>query len=297
MKLSLFNQKGKKLNKKVELPSNVFGQKINKTLLNLSVYVYLSNQRKATAHTQKRKEVRGGGAKPWAQKGTGRARHGSIRSPLWKGGGVVFGPRKKRNYKKKMTRNMRKNAIRSAFSYHQKENQVITLDKYKAEDKRFTKNVLKMRDKLPVKENEKLLIVYSGKNDDLNLGARNLKDTNAITTNEINVYTLLDHDKVLIISDAIDEISKLWGSEISDKKGQKKKKIEMEDKKKEKKFQKSKGGKGIESFKFSTRIENALKDADINTKAELEKVIAKEEKIDGIGEKSLEKIKIKLNKE
>ena len=102
MKVDLYDNKGKKSSKQVELEASVFAGKINQDLLRQYVYTYLGNQRQSNAHTKERGDVRGGGKKPWKQKGTGRARHGSSRSPIWKGGSVTFGPSNDRNFKKVM---------------------------------------------------------------------------------------------------------------------------------------------------------------------------------------------------
>ena len=110
MKYPLFNQKGEKIGE-VSLPKEIFGQDLNEDLLHQAIVVEEANQRKVIAHTKIRSEVSGGGVKPWRQKGTGRARVGSIRSPLWKGGGTTFGPRKERVFRKKINQKMKKKLI------------------------------------------------------------------------------------------------------------------------------------------------------------------------------------------
>ncbi|CAG1771971.1 partial 50S ribosomal protein L4, partial [uncultured bacterium] len=115
MNLPVFNQKAKKI-EEIEVNDSVFNAPVNDKVLAQYVYVYLSNQRESNAHTKDRSEVRGGGKKPWKQKGTGRARVGSIRSPIWKGGGVTFGPTNQTNWKRKLTKSFKAAAFRNAFS-------------------------------------------------------------------------------------------------------------------------------------------------------------------------------------
>ena len=128
MKYPLENQRGEKIGE-VSLPAEVFEQPMNESLIHQVVVGEESNQRKAIAHTKTRAEVKGGGAKPWRQKGTGRARAGSIRSPLWKGGGTTFGPRKERVFSKKINRKMRKKALALALSSKVRDKELKVLDK------------------------------------------------------------------------------------------------------------------------------------------------------------------------
>src|SRR3989338_9588952 len=127
MNLPLYNQQAENIGK-VELPDNVFGLPMNGDLLHQVVVSQMSNKRQNVAHTKERGEVRGGGKKPWRQKGTGRARHGSIRSPIWKGGGVTFGPRKERVFKKKINKKMARKALFLALSSKVKDKEMIVID-------------------------------------------------------------------------------------------------------------------------------------------------------------------------
>ncbi len=299
MDLNLYSKTGRKLKKKVKLDDSVFGAKVNPYLVSLAVRIYLGNQRKSTAHTKTRAEVRGGGKKPWAQKGTGRARHGSIRSPIWKGGGVTFGPRKERNYKRKLSKGMKKAAIRSAFSDFAGRKKIIIIEKIDLENKRMTKQVIKLTDKLTVEK--KVLYIQKGKNRNLYLGSRNLKDIDTININEVNVYNLLNNDCLVIIEDVLEDISKFWGlGKASDKDKEDKKKIKRVSsrssakKSEKKKTERGKENKDIKELKLPARVENVLKKEGIKTRDELRSFINSGRKIRGIGEKSVEHIKKKI---
>jgi large subunit ribosomal protein L4 len=127
MKYPLYNQEGEKTGE-VTLPKEVFGQKMNEDLLHQAIMVEEANRRQPAAHTKTRKEVSGGGRKPWRQKGTGRARAGSNRSPIWIGGGVTFGPRKEKDFKKKMNQRMRNKALAVALSNRTEEKALKIVD-------------------------------------------------------------------------------------------------------------------------------------------------------------------------
>ncbi len=289
MQLNLYNIKGEKLSKKVTLDPAVFEARVSKYLLGLSVYIYLKNQRAGTAKTKTRGEVRGGGAKPWRQKGTGRARHGSIRSPIWKGGGVVFGPTNERIYKRKMTKKMKKNAIRSALSYFAKNGKIIILENVDLNWPRYTKQVLDIIENLKCEGN----VIFIHKNSDgVYLGTRNLKNVECIRVNEINVYKLLWGSRLIIFENALEEIKSIWGSSKSSiiKNGNMKvKKVNNKD------ILNHGNDKEINESNLNKRIVNALKKANIKTKNELIDILSKGEPIQGIGSKSVLEIKKVLN--
>ena len=142
LKVLTYTQNGKESGK-AELPSEIFDVKMNSDLVHQVVIAQMSNQRQVIAHTKDKSEVRGGGKKPWKQKGTGRARHGSIRSPIWKGGGVTFGPTKDRNFKKKINKKMRRKALFMVLSSKVKDKEMIILDELKIE-KPKTKEIMKI---------------------------------------------------------------------------------------------------------------------------------------------------------
>ena len=213
MLVGYFDTKGKQIDSKKELKKEVFGVKVNKKLLAQAVAVYLGNQRQANAHTKDRSEVSGGGKKPWKQKGTGRARAGSSRSPIWKGGGVTFGPKNNRNYKKSLTKKMRKAAMLSSFSM-QAANEAIVV--YKGIDLKNSKTQDLV--KILGKNNSKgLLIVQAGTDEALFNAAHNLKDVKLEVVNAISYYDLLKAKKIILLEDALDKIYEFWGNKKQEK--------------------------------------------------------------------------------
>ena len=189
----------------------MFETKVNETLLANAVYTYLSNQRQANAHTKDRSEVSGGGKKPWKQKGTGRARHGSSRSPIWTGGGVTFGPTNERNYKKKLNKKARQEAIRCAFSAKNDAKEVIVIDDFKPEK---TKEVEKVLKNLGVKGNVTFVQIDE---QGLHAKSKNIKNAKAVRVGELNAYEILNNNMLVLLKSSLDEISKRWGKESTKK--------------------------------------------------------------------------------
>lgn len=207
MKLSLKDQNSKKIGD-IQVDDSVFKAVVKPEALSTYVYCYLSNQRESNAHTKDRSEVRGGGRKPWRQKGTGRARHGSSRSPIWKGGGVTFGPRNERNYKKKMTKKFKRNVLRQAFSHLIANNQLdviedITLDVKKP----LTKQALDVKNKFDAKT---LTIVLPKKNETMMQAFGNIQNANVIQIGELSAYDLLTGGRVLLHQDCLGYIKNHW---------------------------------------------------------------------------------------
>ena len=157
MKYTIYNQEGKKSGESL-LPKEVFNVKINTDLVHQVVVAQMANRRRVIAHTKDRSEVRGGGRKPWRQKGTGRARHGSIRSPLWRGGGVTFGPTKFRVFKKEIPKKIKRKALFMVLSVKAKNNLLILLEDIKLE-KLKTKLIAELLKKLPCKNESSLIIL------------------------------------------------------------------------------------------------------------------------------------------
>jgi large subunit ribosomal protein L4 len=202
-----YDKTGKLNTKGFELPDSIFAVKVNQSLLSQYVYAYLSNQREANAHTKNRGDVSGGGKKPWNQKGTGRARAGSSRSPLWKGGGVTFGPTNERNFKRPMNKKMIKAAFRSAFSYASNNDFVAVMEKFTME-KASTKAALNL-----VKEfaNDKhVIIIQNGADKNIIAAFRNLPTFKVVNVVELNPYMLLNAKKLVILEDAVEIINKNW---------------------------------------------------------------------------------------
>ena len=191
----------------LELNDSVFGVDVNEAVLHQAVVMQLASQRLGTASTKTRGFVRGGGKKPWKQKGTGRARAGSIRSPLWVGGGTVFGPHP-RSYAFRMPRKQRRLAIKSALTAKLQDGELVVLDTINF-DATKTKNVLKLMSDFNV-ANKKILIVTADMLENVEKSARNIPGVKAIpASSSLNVYDLLYHDKVFVTKEAITRIEEV----------------------------------------------------------------------------------------
>ncbi len=204
MKTGLFNAKGKKV-KEIELESSVFDIKANIGVVHQVVTAQRAAARSGNASTKTRAEVRGGGTKPWRQKGTGRARAGSIRSPLWKGGGTTFGPTP-RDFSKKVPKKLKKLALRSVLSSKAKNDNLIVIDEFGLK-KPATKEVVKILSGLKIQG--KATIVIS--NDDVatKKSIRNLPYARALSVSELNLYDLVDCSKLVITKDALEKVSEV----------------------------------------------------------------------------------------
>ena len=210
MQIALYDNKGKKTQKRVKLDDSIFQAEVNPALISQAVYVYLSNQRQFNANTKSRGEVKGGGKKPWRQKGTGRARHGSIRSPIWKGGGVAFGPKSKdiKFARKRLPKKMKQSAIRGAFSYHTKNKTLYVFEGINITAQQKTKSVLQILANAQILGST--LIIQSEKNDDLIRSVSNLNAVDASLVNELNAYKLLKYKNLILLKDSISVIEKYW---------------------------------------------------------------------------------------
>ena len=199
-KVALLKQDGSNAGE-FELNDSVFGIEPNTHVLHEAVVMQRASMRQGTHSVKNRSEVRGGGRKPWRQKGTGRARQGSIRSPQWVGGGTVFGPTP-RSYSYKLPKKVRRLALKSALSSKVKEDSLVVLDSI-AIDAPKTKEVIKMLDALSV--NAKALIVTAETDETVIRSANNLQSVKVLTVDEINVLDLLAHDKLIITKDAAEK--------------------------------------------------------------------------------------------
>lgn len=197
--LPVLNQDGEKISK-VLVSIDVFGIEPNKQVMFDAVQVYQANMRQATAKTLRRDEVSGGGKKPWRQKGTGRARAGSSRSPLWRGGGCVFGPAGNQNYKLSMNKEAHRLALRSALSSKRAEEAIIVVDEFKLEAPK-TSTVVEILSK--INANGKVLLVLDEANENLFLSARNIPSVLIVGTDNVSVYDLLNADCVVFTKGAI----------------------------------------------------------------------------------------------
>ncbi|MBU2544833.1 50S ribosomal protein L4 [Patescibacteria group bacterium] len=198
MKVKVYNQNKEEL-KEIELPKEIFEVEVNSDLIHQVVLGQQSNRRQGTAQAKMRGEVSGGGKKPWRQKGTGRARHGSTRSPLWKGGGITFGPRSDRNYKKTIPTKMRRKALIMVLSAKAKESMVIVVDKLDF-NKPETKQMKKVLNTLFLKDGSGILVL-SKMDKNLILSIRNIPKTMSIQAKDLNVLDLLNY-KYVVVSEA-----------------------------------------------------------------------------------------------
>jgi large subunit ribosomal protein L4 len=191
----------------IELSDAVFGIEPHAAVLHDAVVMQLASMRRGTHAVKNRAAVRGGGRKPWRQKGTGRARHGSIRSPLWVGGGVVFGP-KPRSYAYKLPKKVRRLAMKSALSSKVKNDELIVLDDLKMEQPK-TREMVKVLGNLKV--DRKALVVSSTYDENVALSARNIPGVKFVQAEGLNVYDILNHDKLILTRDAVARVEEVWG--------------------------------------------------------------------------------------
>ena len=204
-KVEVFNTEGKAVGE-IELDENIFGVKINEALLHQVVRMQLNNKRQGTQSALTRAEVRGGGAKPWRQKGTGRARHGSIRSPIWVKGGVTFAP-KPRDYSFKITRKMRRLALKSALTSKAAGKEILVLDSLELSQPK-TKEMVKVLKNLEVQG--KALVVLPERNETLSRAAGNLQEVKLASVNTLNVLDILNYDKFIITKDAVLKVEEVY---------------------------------------------------------------------------------------
>ena len=187
----------------VELPDAVFGAELNESLIHAAVRNHLANSRQGTVGTKTRGDVSGAGRKLWKQKGTGRARIASLRSPLWKGGGNVHGPQA-RDWSYNMPRKMRRGALRSALSERLREGNVVVIDGFTL-DQPKTKDFVASLGTLGLEG--RTLIVDSLENENLILAARNVKGAKVIHSYALNIYDLMYHEKLVLSRQAVDELA------------------------------------------------------------------------------------------
>ena len=203
-KVALYNMEGTKTGD-MEVSDAIFAAEVNKSVLHQVVVNYLANQRQGTQSTKTRTEVRGGGIKPWRQKGTGRARQGSIRAPQWIKGGVVFAP-KPRDYRMSIPKSMRRVAMLSALTSKVQNDEMVVLDSLTLEAPK-TKEVVKMLNAFNAK---KTLIITAEANETVYKSARNIEGVAVLPVNNINVYDLLKYPKVIMTKDAVSKIEEVY---------------------------------------------------------------------------------------
>jgi len=204
-KVNVYNILGEQVGE-MELSDNVFGVEINHDALYHVIKNHLANRRQGTQSAKTRAEVRGGGRKPWRQKGTGRARQGSIRSPQWTGGGIVFAP-KPRDYSYRVPKKVRRLAIKSALSSKVLENKIIVLDQLTL-DQPKTKEMAKILEN--IKANKKALIVMEEKNENVIKSARNISNVQTTLVNTLNAYDIMKYDSFIITQDAVKKVEEVF---------------------------------------------------------------------------------------
>lgn len=206
MKAEVLNIKGEVV-KEVELPEEIFNLEFNADLVHQVLVSQIANKRKNIAHTKTRSEVRGGGRKPWPQKGLGRARHGSIRSPIFRKGGVVFGPRKERVYKKKIPKKIKRKALFSVLSQKLREREIIFVEDFELE-KPKTKEMKKILENLKIKGSCLIALPKVEKN--IVLSARNLPKVSTIECRNLNCLEVLNHKYLVMFESCIKEMEKTF---------------------------------------------------------------------------------------
>ena len=200
-KVAVYNMQGNTVGE-LELNDEIFGAPVNTALMHQAVVTYLANQRQGTAATKTRAAVRGGGRKPWRQKGTGRARHGSIRSPIWVGGGVTFGPQP-RDYRRAMPKKARRQALKSALSSKVAAGSLIVLDELKFDEPR-TRRMVDVLKNLQVQG--KALVVTAGEGRNVVLSARNLPGIDTISAQDLNTYAVLNSEQLILTNVEVDVV-------------------------------------------------------------------------------------------
>lgn len=210
MNLEVYNQIGEKIGM-MRVSSKVFGVKVKPELIHQVVVIMQANKRQPWAQTKTRGEVRGGGRKPWRQKGTGRARAGSIRSPLWRGGGIIFGPRKERVYKKKINKKVKRLALKMVLSDKFLNKKIIVLDKLELPEIK-TKKMEEVLKKLSLNK-EKTLLVLEKKDEKIILSSRNLSNLKIRLADNLNLIDLLNYKYFLTTKAGIKKIEEVYGKE------------------------------------------------------------------------------------
>ena len=202
--VAVYNMEGKEVDK-IELNDSIFGVEINEHLVHMTVLQQLANKRQGTQKAKTRSEVRGGGRKPWRQKGTGHARQGSTRSPQWTGGGVVFAPTP-RDYSFKLNKKEKRAALKSALTSRVVENKFVVVDELKLDEIK-TKKFVEVLKNLNV---EKALVVLNDMDEKVIASAANIPTVKTTQTNELNVFDVLKYDTVVVTKAAVETIEEVY---------------------------------------------------------------------------------------
>jgi large subunit ribosomal protein L4 len=212
LNVKLYNQQGQEVGK-AELPAEIFDVEMNSDLVHQAVVAQMANAREVIAHVKDRSERRGGGRKPWRQKGTGRARHGSIRSPIWRGGGVTFGPTKERNFSKKINKKMKRKALLMVLSSKVKDQEIVLLDKIalaEGKTKQMIEMINNLKEKIKRDLDKSTLIVLPKTDLKISRAVRNIPKIKTIRADSLNVLDILNHQYLLVLQDAIGVIGETY---------------------------------------------------------------------------------------
>ncbi|HOV80702.1 MAG TPA: 50S ribosomal protein L4 [Bacillota bacterium] len=202
--VALYNINGEQVGEMI-LKDEIFGVQVNEPVLHDAVVMHLARRRLGTHDTKTRAEVSGGGRKPWRQKGTGRARHGSIRSPIWRGGGIVFGPHP-RDYGYRLPKKVRRLALKSALSAKVNSGDIVVLESLKLERPK-TKDMVRILNNLKVSD---ALVVTAEKDETVAKSARNIPNIKPLAASGLNVYDILAYDKLVITKDAVARVEEVF---------------------------------------------------------------------------------------
>lgn len=216
MKVDILNQNKEKI-ETIDLPENVFKVKFNHDLVHQVFTSMMANRRQVLAHTKGRSDVSGGGKKPWKQKGTGRARHGSIRSPIWKGGGVTFGPKKERNFSKKINKKMKRKALLMTVSQKLKETELIIIDNFqieKAKTKLMSKILFNFFGLSQKVKKINALLVTAEPDKNIIRSAKNLPSVGILEVKNLNLIDLLKYKYLIMTKKAIENFINIVKQEI-----------------------------------------------------------------------------------
>jgi len=212
IKINVYNQEGKAVSE-MEVSDQVFGVKVNEALVHQAAVAQMGNERQNVAHTKDRSEVRGGGRKPWVQKGTGRARAGSIRSPIWIGGGVTFGPRNERNYTKQLNKKMKRKALCTVLSDKVQSERLVVVDDLEASEfkTKTAKSLLNQMEKAVLGTEDKtkrsVLVINDKYDEKVKYSFRNLKGVKVVNLDSINILDLLKYRDVVITRKSMEKLN------------------------------------------------------------------------------------------
>ena len=211
--IKVYNLKGEEAGK-MKLSDTVFSVKANDDLIHQVAVTISGNRRIVLAHTKNRGERAGSGIKPWKQKGTGRARVGSVRTPTWRKGGVAFGPRSDRNFKHKINKKMNSKAVTMVLSGKLKDGEMIVVDKFDLAEKKTKKMAEAFKN---LKITGKAIIAYSGEEKDLRLASRNIKKVENILTSQLNVFDMLNSKYLVLSKESVKYLESKYSTEKSAK--------------------------------------------------------------------------------